>query len=145
MNKLAAVFALACVAGATPAVAANVGISIRIGDPGFYGLLDIDSRYRPQVIQSKPVVVVKRGRNLAPVYLRVPRDHSRQWSRYCGRYNACARPVYFVRDEWYRDVYVPRYRERHAHYRHDDRKDHRHGHHHDRRDDRRDDRRSHRR
>lgn len=139
MNKHLAVLALAAVAGisAAPAVAGNVGISIRIGDPGFYGQLYIDNGYRPQLIQSRPVIVVNRYRNAAPIYLRVPPGHSRNWSKHCARYDACARPVYFVRDEWYRDVYSPRYRRDHSHDRHDRR--------HDRRDDRRDDRRSDRR
>jgi hypothetical protein len=56
------------------------------------------------------VIVVDRHRHLAPVYLRVPREHSRHWNRYCSRYRACGRPVYFVRNEWYQDVYAPRYR-----------------------------------
>jgi hypothetical protein len=90
------------------------------------------------VLYSQPVVVVNRYRNLSPIYLRVPNDHSRNWRRYCGRYNACSRPVYFVRDDWYRDVYVPRYR--HIHDRRDWRDDRR-----DWRDDRRDHRRDGRR
>lgn len=146
MNKPLAVLALIAAAGASaaPAVAGNVGISIHIGDPSFYGQLYIDSGYRPQLIQSRPVIVVDRYRYAAPIYLRVPRDHSRNWKKYCGRYDACARPVYFVRDEWYRDVYAPRYRRDHRHDRYDryDRRDDRR---HDRRDDRRDDRRSDRR
>ena len=35
-------------------------------------------------------------------------------ARFCGRYNACGRPVLFVRDDWYTRSYVPAYRE---HYR----------------------------
>jgi hypothetical protein len=34
------------------------------------------------------------------VYLRVPPGHRRNWSRFCGRYDACGRPVLFVRDDW---------------------------------------------
>jgi len=147
MNKPLAVLALIAAAGASaaPAVAGNVGISIRIGDPSFYGQLYIDSGYRPQVIQSRPVIVVDRHRYAAPIYLRVPRDHSRNWKKYCGRYDACARAVYFVRDEWYRDVYSPRYRREHRHDRYERRDDRRHDRRDERRDDRRDDRRSDRR
>ncbi len=132
MKKLLAALALTSVACAAPAFA-DVGVSIRIGEPGFYGQLDIGNSDRPRIINSRPVLVTHRYRNLAPVYLRVPVGHQRNWSRYCGRYDACYRPVYFVRDEWYRDVYSPRYRRDHARGR-DDRPDHR-------RDDRRDDRR----
>jgi len=31
---------------------------------------------------------------------------------YCPKYNACGRPVYFVRDRWYNEVYVPQYQGR---------------------------------
>ena len=134
MKKLLAALALTSVACAAPALAADVGVSIRIGDPGFYGQLDIDSGYRPRVIYSQPVVIERRYRNLAPVYVRVPPGHERNWGRYCGRYGACGRPVYFVRDDWYRNDYAPRYRERHYSNWRDDRRDWRA----DRRDDRRD-------
>ncbi|MGD2167306.1 MAG: hypothetical protein PVF63_04310 [Gammaproteobacteria bacterium] len=111
MKKSLAVVALTITACTTPAFA-DVGISVRIGEPGFYGQLDIGSYGSPRLLYSQPVIVVNRHRNIAPIYLRVPRDHSRHWNRYCRRYDACARPVYFVRDEWYRDVYAPGYRQR---------------------------------
>ena len=46
-------------------------------------------------------------------------------SKHCGRYNACARPVYFVRSSEYAPVYVDRggYREVVREDRHDDRDD----------------------
>ena len=40
-----------------------------------------------------------------------PPGHMRHWDRHCHEYEACGRPVYFVDDGWYREVYVPRYRE----------------------------------
>jgi hypothetical protein len=132
MKKLLIALALgAAAASATPAFA-DVGISIRIGEPGFYGQLDIGSHYgRPAIINSRPVIITRGYRYAAPVYVRVPAGHQRNWKKYCGRYDACGRPVYFVRDEWYRDVYAPRYRRDHGHDRYD----------HDRHDGRRDDRR----
>jgi hypothetical protein len=134
MKKLVAALVLASAAVAGPALA-DVGISIRIGEPGFYGQIDIGG-YQPRVVYSRPVIVEHRVRYTTPVYLRVPPGHERNWKRYCGRYNACARPVYFVRDDWYRNDYAPRYRQAHRQDRRDDRRDDRH----DRRDDRRDDR-----
>jgi hypothetical protein len=138
MKKLLAALALTTAACVAPAFAGDVGISIRIGEPGFYGQLDFGDGYdyRPRLVYSQPVVIERRYRNLAPIYVRVPRDHSRNWSRYCGRYNACGRPVYFVRDDWYRDVYSPHYRQRYANNWRDDRYD-RHDRY-DRRDDHRD-------
>ena len=143
MKKLIAALALFSVASAAPAVAGNVGVTIRIGEPGFYGQLDIGSYYRPSVIYSQPVLVVNRHRNYAPIYLRVPAGHSRNWSRYCDRYDACARPVYFVRDDWYRNGYAPRYNREHARDRHHDRRDDRREVRYDHRDDRRGDRQRH--
>ena len=76
----------------------------------------------------------------APIYLRVPPGHQRNWGRYCANYGACGQPVYFVQDNWYRDVYSPYYRNhgdpRRGEYYHDrrdrrdwnDRRDHDHDH-----------------
>lgn len=143
MKKLIAALALFSVVSAAPAVAGTVGVSIRIGEPGFYGQLDIGSYYRPQVIYSQPVLAVNHHRNYAPIYLRVPPGHSRNWSRYCSRYEACSRPVYFVRDDWYRYDYAPRYNREHARDRHHDRRDDRREVRYDHRDDRRGDRQRH--
>ena len=150
MKKLLVALALTtAVATAAPAFA-DVGISLRVGEPGFYGQLDIGDVYygRPRLIYSEPVVIERRYRSSAPIYLVVPPGHARRWKDYCGRYNACGRPVYFVRDDWYRNVYAPRYRERHFHDWHDhDRHNHGRNDPHDRhnwRDDRRDDRHDHR-
>lgn len=114
--------------------ASDVGVSISVGEPGFYGRLDIGDYPAPRVVYRQPVVVgyVDAGRD--PVYLRVPPGHRRHWSRHCSEYNACGERVYFVRDDWYNDVYAPQYRERHdnrnggrhhdGHRDHDGRRDH---------------------
>lgn len=136
MKKLLAALVLTSAAAAAPAFA-DVGVSIRVGEPGFYGQLDLGGYGAPRLINSRPVVVVHRYRNPSPLYLRVPPGHQRNWNKYCGRYDACYRPVYFVRDEWYRDVYAPRYRRVHEHDWRDDRRGNGRD---ERRDDRRDDR-----
>lgn len=94
---------------------AQVGVSISIGEPGFYGQIDLGDYPPPSLIYSRPVVIA-RGPvyDDMPIYLRVPYAHYRDWRHYCGRYDACGRPVYFVRDSWYKGVYVPRYREHHG-------------------------------
>ena len=99
------------------ASAADVGVSINVGEPGFFGQIDIGSVPRPpQVIYAKPVVVERQVQYVGePVYLRVPPGYERHWSRHCGEYHACGRPVYFVQDNWYRNEYVPHYREHIAH------------------------------
>lgn len=84
----------------------DVGVSIGIHQPGVYGRVDI-GRYRapPQVVYAQPVYVAPPPMVVAappPVYLWVPPRHRSQWGRYCYRYGACAAPVYFVQDGWYR-------------------------------------------
>ena len=109
-------FAVALAATTLPAFAADVGVSISVGQPGFYGRIDIGDAPRPVLINPRPVVIqrVPVGVARQPLYLHVPPGHARHWRKYCHEYNACGEPVYFVDDRWYNDVYVPRYRERHG-------------------------------
>jgi hypothetical protein len=107
---------LLALAAATPVRAQDVGVSINIGQPGFYGRIDIGNvpppvvMYpQPVIIQPAPVAVVRQ-----PIYLHVPPGHAKNWSKHCYRYSACNQPVYFVQDNWYQQVYVPQYRERYA-------------------------------
>jgi hypothetical protein len=119
---------------AAPAFAADVGVSLSIGQPGFYGQIDIGNYSRPPVMYARPVVIqrIPRGELREPLYLRVPRGHARNWRNYCSRYDACGRPVYFVQDDWYNNVYSPRYRDEHRDDRRDnDRDDRRSDDHHD--------------
>lgn len=115
-------FASALVALAAPTLAADVGVSVSIGQPGFYGQIDIGNYPRPQVIYAEPVIIqrVPVGVVRQPVYLHVPPGHAKNWSKHCYRYDACGRPVYFVQDRWYNEVYVPRYRGSRVVYRDDD-------------------------
>ncbi len=111
--------AISVMAMANSAYAADVGVSISIGQPGFYGRLDIgDYPYpQPYLINPAPIIVHRPAMVVyEPIYLHVPPGHAKRWSRYCGRYDACDRPVYFVRDRWYNDVFIPQYRERHGYH-----------------------------
>ncbi|MHB1290566.1 MAG: hypothetical protein ACYCY5_00045 [Sulfuricella sp.] len=108
-----------------PALAADVGVSVSIGQPGFYGQIDIGGYPPPQVLYRQPMVIERVPMNRPPIYLRVPPGHAKHWSKNCRKYNACGERVYFVQDDWYNREYVPRYQEQHR----------------DRRDDRRNDRR----
>ena len=82
----------------------NVGISVSVSQPGFYGRVNIGDQPptviypQPVIIQQQPVAVHQR-----PIYMRVPPGHERAWARYCGQYRACGQPVYFVQDEPRRD------------------------------------------
>lgn len=97
----------------TAAIAADVGVSLSVGQPGFYGRLDIGDYPQPRVIYRNPVVIQRSVYDSEPVYLRVPNRHSRNWRRYCSQYNACGERVYFVRNDWYSREYVPRYQAQH--------------------------------
>lgn len=103
------------------ASAADVGVSVSIGQPGFYGRIDIgDYPYpQPRVVYTRPIIIERQVEVYEPLYLRVPPGHSKNWKRYCGRYEACGRPVYFVQDSWYRNEYAPVYRERHSNHGYD--------------------------
>lgn len=98
------------------AFAADVGLSLSVGQPGFYGRIDIGDYPPPAVIYRQPVMVERPVRYVeaAPIYLRVPPGHARNWSKHCRAYHACGQRVYFVQDNWYNHEYVPRFRERHG-------------------------------
>lgn len=136
MKRIVFAAMLAITAMTTPAVqAADVGVSINIGQPGFYGRIDLGNAPAPQLYYREPVWVQRAAVRPAPIYLYVPHGHQSDWKRYCRQYGACGQPVYFVRDNWYRDVYVPHYRDYH-----DDRGGWRSERREDRREERREDR-----
>ena len=105
--------ALAALMGS--ALAVDVGVSVTIGQPGFYGRIDIGNMPQPQVIYALPVIIqqVPVGVVRQPIYLSVPPGHEKKWSKHCRKYNACGQPVYFVQQGWYTNVYAPDYRSKH--------------------------------
>jgi hypothetical protein len=104
-----------------PAVA-QVGVSVNIGEPGFYGQINIGNAPSPQLIYTQPVIVAPAPQfaGAPPIYLYVPPGYAEHWSDHCGQYHACGRPVYFVRENWYRNTYVPYYHRAHGHPEHRD-------------------------
>ena len=128
------------------AQAQNVSISATItGEivPGVYGKVVLGNRPPPPLVYAQPVVavpvVVTERMPMEPIYLHVPPGHARNWRKHCHEYNACNRPVYFVRSAEYEPGYRPDRRPEHEHAHHgdhgdrkDDRgDDHGHGHHDD--------------
>jgi len=117
-----------------PALAADIGVSITAGEPGFYGRIDVGDFAPPRLIYRRPVVIERVVVVRQPIYLHVRPGHEKNWRKHCREYDACGQPVYFVRDSWYNDVYVAHYRDhgndRSEH--HDDRRDNDHGRDHDR-------------
>ncbi len=67
--------------------------------PGVYGRIEVRDAPPPPLLSARPVVAWKspRAQQGDPVYLYVPAGHVRRWSQHCHRYDACERPVYFVR------------------------------------------------
>ena len=111
-------FVFAVVLALALPVCASAGVSISIGQPGFYGRIDIGALPPPPVIYQQPIVVQQAPTVVAPqpIYLRVPPGHAKNWRKHCSRYNACGQPVYFVQERWYNDVYVPHARGQDKHY-----------------------------
>lgn len=107
--------AVACAAlFSSTAAVAQVNARIEIGQPGFYGTIDIGD-YRPRLYAPQPVIIERHEHYVTePVYLRVPPGHRKNWRRHCHRYDACDRRVLFVRDDWYQNTYAPRYRSSHG-------------------------------
>ena len=115
MKTIAAVFSLVSLAlGISGAHAqyANVVISGEI-KPGVYGRIELGNTPPPPVLYAKPVVIVQEQRSTPykPVYLHVPPGHAKHWDKHCHKYNACNRPVYFVKSH----EYDPDYRHHEEH------------------------------
>ena len=85
---------------------------VPMGDPGYYGQVDLVNNTVPPVVYATPVVIQTPppGVYYPPVYLRVPPMYYQNWPQYCGYYNACFYPVFFVQDGWYLNMYSPWYR-----------------------------------
>ena len=113
MKKL--LCAVAIVGAVAPAMAADVGVSVSVSQPGVYGRIDIGSFPQPAIIAAQPVIIqqphVVVAQPVQPVYMWVPPGHQKHWGKHCHEYNACGVPVYFVKDEWYQQNVM---RERHG-------------------------------
>jgi hypothetical protein len=104
MKKL---LVLALALGAIGAATAqpNVSVSIGINQPGVYGQINIGTPPPVALVAPQPVVVAPAFVATPPAYLYVPVAEQRNWRRYCRKYEACGRPVYFVREDWVRERY----------------------------------------
>src|SRR5688500_2014011 len=80
------------------ALAADV--TVNIGDPGYYGRLDLGDAPKPVLVTPSPIIIEKERVVQEPTYIYVPAVQRNDWAQYCGRYEACGRPVYFVEERW---------------------------------------------
>lgn len=113
MKRFLIAASIACFAA--PASAADVGVSITVGEPGFYGHVDIGDYPAPRFIYAEPVIVEHVHVPPHPVYLHVPPGHAKHWRKHCHEYDACNQRVYFIAHDWYEEIYVPEYHKRHKH------------------------------
>jgi hypothetical protein len=107
MKRLCLSIAIA-VLGLPAAAGTQVGVSVAVDQPGFYGRVDIGSvPVRPVLVYPQPVVVVSRPVAVVqqPIYLHVPPGQAKHWRKHCAAYNACGQPVYFVQEGWYQRYY----------------------------------------
>ena len=106
----------------TGAWGGDLGVSVTIGQPGFYGQINLGNAPPPQLIYSAPMIVQPAPELVSapPLYLHVPPGYERHWRAHCREYDACGRRVYFVRHDWYQNVYVPRYQHEHERVEHRD-------------------------
>ena len=103
-------------------MSASVSFSVSVGQPGFYGRIDIGDYPQPRVLYRQPIVVERAVVKPSADLLARTAGHAKNWRQHCREYNACGERVYFVQDSWYDREYVPRYRERHGEYRDDRRR-----------------------
>lgn len=103
----------------TSLFAADVGVSVSVGQPRFYGRQGIADYSQPQVIYVQPRIVEWAARYREPVYLHVPPGYARNWRNHCDEYYACGEHVYFVQNGWYNHEFFPNHHEHHADYEHE--------------------------
>ena len=81
-------FVLAAAALSAPALAGtDVGVSIGISQPGFYGRIDIGSVGAPPVlVYPQPVIIARPAAVVVqrPIYLHVPPGHAKHWHKHCA-------------------------------------------------------------
>lgn len=87
-------------------VAGEPIINISVGGeiaPGVYGRVDFGNAPPPPVLYPQPVIIAQPVQRVAmqPLYLHVPPGHAKNWGKHCQRYDACGRPVYFVKSSEY--------------------------------------------
>ena len=113
MKNITITIAILLTTFSLPIYAADVGVSVTIGQPGFFGRIDIgDYPYtQPRLIYRQPRMIERSSNRQSPIYFHVPTRHSQNWAKYCHEYSACGLNVYFVQDSWYQNEYSPRYRE----------------------------------
>jgi hypothetical protein len=79
--------------------------------PGVYGQVNIGNESPPPVVYAQPMLIEPQRAPPPAIYLHVPPDHAKNWRKHCHEYNACNRPVYFVRSREYDPEYQRHYQD----------------------------------
>lgn len=79
--------------------------------PGVYGQVNIGGERPPAVVYVQPMLIEPQDAPPPPIYLHVPPEHAKNWRKHCREYNACNRPVYFVRSREYDPEYQRHYQD----------------------------------
>src|SRR5450755_426598 len=102
------------VAGVGASHAGGVDVRVMLSGqvvPGVYGQVNIGNDGPPPVVYAQPMVIEPQYAPPPPIYLHVPPAHARNWRKHCHEYNACNRPVYFVRSQEYDPEYQRHYQD----------------------------------
>ena len=88
-------------------------INLSVGgeiSPGVYGQVQLGNAPPPPVFYPQPMIIVRQPAMMAvePIYLHVPPGHAKNWAKHCRAYNACNRPVYFIKSAEYEPGYYKR-------------------------------------
>ena len=110
MKTLKTAVFLSLLLGSMAAHAGTPSVSVTVSGevaPGVYGEVQIGNASPPPLVYAQPRIITRQphhdeGR---PLYLHVPPGHARNWARHCREYNACNRPVYFVKSREYEPGY----------------------------------------
>ena len=79
--------------------------------PGLYGQVNIGNERPPPVVYVRPMLIEPQQAPPPAIYLHVPPEHAKNWRKHCREYNACNRPVYFVRSQEYDPEYQRHYQD----------------------------------
>ncbi|MDP8983461.1 MAG: hypothetical protein M3N97_00175 [Pseudomonadota bacterium] len=116
MRLISAVFVLLVGTGISRA---DVGINVLLSGqvaPGVYGQVRLGNEAPPPLVYARPMLIDAMPAPPPPIYLHVPPGHARNWRRHCREYDACNRPVYFIRSEEYEPGFDRRrYEREHGH------------------------------
>ena len=109
MTLIRIVSALALIATTAAASATNVNVIVE-GEikPGVYGRVEVNNPGAPPPVwRAQPVIIAPQPQaiEVVPVYVHVPPGHARNWRKHCRHYDACGRPVYFIKSAEYEPGY----------------------------------------